>query len=76
MKLKDSLSPTNRRALETFDSLPDAANVRAPVVAALEGASLATVWRRSKNGQLPAPSKIGGTTVWNVGQLRRARSAA
>ncbi|SMF96989.1 hypothetical protein SAMN02949497_4404 [Methylomagnum ishizawai] len=57
-------------ALRDFDSLPNSANVRQPVVEALFGISATTVWRRSKNGLLPTPIRLGGTTVWNVGQLR------
>jgi len=59
-------------ALQDFDRLPDSANVRLPVVAALHGVSTVTVWRWSKNGTLPAPEKKGGVTAWNVGALRRA----
>lgn len=58
-------------ALENFDRLPDSAHVRVGVVAALQSCSIATVWRRAKAGTLPAPRKIGGTTVWSVGALRK-----
>ena len=55
-----------------FDQYPDCAYVRQPVVLALFGFSQATLWRRVKNSQLPAPKKIGGGRIsaWNVGQLR------
>ena len=59
-------------ALATFDSLPDSAQVRAPTVAGLHGVTVGTIWRWSKNGTLPAPSKRGGVTTWRVGDLRRA----
>ena len=60
-------------ALRNFDSLPDSANVRQPVVEALWGCSSATVWRRVKDGRLPAPKKLSDRiTAWNVGALRRA----
>lgn len=60
-------------ALRNFDTLPDAANVRLPVVAALFACSPATVWRRSKSGSLPAYQKLSeGVTAWNVGELRKA----
>lgn len=63
-------------ALKNFDSLPDSANVRAPVVAALFGMSAATVWRKAKNGKLPAPRRISDrVTVWNVGELRTSLNA-
>ncbi len=60
------------KALSGFDSLPDTANVRQPVVEALYGCSSATVWRWVKKGIIPAPKKFGEQriTVWNVGELR------
>jgi predicted DNA-binding transcriptional regulator AlpA len=62
-------------ALQQFDHLPASANVRLPVVIGLFGCSAPTVWRRVKSGGVPAPRKIGGTTVWNVGELRAALRA-
>lgn len=59
-------------ALKNFDSLPDSASVRQPVVEALFACSGSTVWRRSKSGLIPKPKKIGCTTVWNVGEIRQA----
>lgn len=59
-------------ALRNFDSLPDSAYVRVPVVAMLFACSSMTVWRRSKAGTLPAPRKLSErTTAWNVGELRQ-----
>lgn len=58
-------------ALKQFDSLPDSANVRLPIVAILLGCSDATVWRMVKRGDLPKPRKLTArVTAWNVGQLR------
>ncbi|MER2540404.1 MAG: AlpA family phage regulatory protein [Azonexus sp.] len=63
-------------ALKNFDSLPDAANVRQPVVEALYGCSAATVWRMVKRGTLPSPRKLSErVTAWNVGDLRKALAA-
>ena len=63
-------------SLQHFDSLPDSANVRQPVVEALYGVSPATVWRMVKRGTLPAPRKLSErVTAWNVGDLRRALTA-
>lgn len=63
-------------ALKNFDLLPDSANVRLPVVAALRGCSTATVWRDVKRGLLPAPRKLSErVTTWNVGELRKALAA-
>ena len=60
-------------ALRNFDALPDCAFVRQPVIEALFGYSSATVWRRVKDGRLPAPKKLSDrVTAWNVGDLRRA----
>ncbi len=60
-------------SLRNFDSLPDSANVRLPVVAALFACAPATVWRRVKAGTLPAPRKLSErVTAWNVADLRRA----
>lgn len=63
-------------ALANFDSLPDSANVRQPVVQGLWGCSAATVWRLVKKGVIPAPRKLSErVTAWNVGDLRKALSA-
>jgi len=66
------LNPVHQRALEDFDKLPASAKVPVQVVAAREGVSAVTVWRRVKSGVLPAPVKVGGTTRWIVGELRAA----
>lgn len=58
-------------ALKNFDSLPNAAAVDAKTVAALCGCNVSTVWDRSSRGDLPKPLKIGGSTRWNVGELRK-----
>lgn len=64
-------------ALKNFDSLPDSANVRQPVVEALYGCSAATVWRMVKRGTLPAPRKLSErVTAWNVGEIRAALAKA
>ena len=71
-----TIKPANQKALEGFDKLPDAADVRLPVVAALNGISTVTVWRWSKDGRLPEPRRRGGITAWNVGELRRFKAQA
>ena len=61
--------------LKDFDSLPDSAFVRLPVVAGLHSISTPTVWRWVKRGILPEPEKLGpGVTAWNVGKLRRCKA--
>lgn len=63
-------------ALTNYDSFPDSAHVRLPVVRALVGCSSATIWRMVKRGTLPAPRKLSErVTAWNVGDLRKALSA-
>lgn len=62
--------------LKSFNDAPDTAKARVNTVAALFGVSVPTVWRRARAGLIPAPHKIGGTTVWNVGDLRKALSGA
>jgi predicted DNA-binding transcriptional regulator AlpA len=63
-------------ALKNFDSLPDSANVRLPVVQALFGCSAATIWRMVRRCALPAPRKLSErVTAWNVGDLRIALAA-
>lgn len=71
-KLVDS-RPEIPASLAHFDLLPDSAFVRLPVVASLFACSPVTIWRRAKNGSLPAPRKLSeAVTAWNVGELRKA----
>lgn len=73
MATKQSSEPAPiHPALQYFDKLPDSAGARVPVVAALFGVSVPTAWRWSRDGKLPAPTKRGGVTLWNVGALRAA----
>ena len=68
---------TTAAALTAFDQLPDAANVRLPVVQALFACSDETVRRYVKSGRIPAPRKLGPRiTAWNVGELRQALRSA
>lgn len=70
------MSGTILSPLENFDNLPNAANVRAPVVAGLFGCSIPTVWRNAKLGLIPKPRKLSErVTAWNVGELRQALNA-
>jgi predicted DNA-binding transcriptional regulator AlpA len=73
---KVPLCDSNKAALCNFDALPNASFVRAPVVAALRGCSVNTVWRHAKEGLIPKPKKIGPqVTAWNVGELRASLEA-
>jgi len=55
-----------------FESLPDCAIVRLPIVRQLFGISSPTVWRWSKNGLLPTPIRVAGITGWQVGAIKLA----
>jgi predicted DNA-binding transcriptional regulator AlpA len=63
-------------ALVDFDELPDSAFVRMPVMTALFAVSKASIWRWTRDGRLPSPTRISGVTLWNVGELRIAMRAA
>jgi predicted DNA-binding transcriptional regulator AlpA len=68
-KAKNSAIPD---ALKHFDSLPDSAHVRLPVVQGLYGCSVSGVWRAARKGIIPKPYKVGERcSAWNVGELRR-----
>lgn len=58
------------KGLGGFDSLPDSAFVRQTLVARLYDVSPVTVARWAKAGHLPAARQIGGTFLFNVGELR------
>lgn len=66
----------NASALAQFDDLPTSAYVRLPVLKAMFGVSASTIWRWSRVGWLPRPTKISGTTLWRVGELRERLAQA
>lgn len=70
------MAKTQDPDLKHFETAPDTAKVRVNTVAALFAVSVPTVWRRARAGLIPAPHKIGGTTVWNVGDLRKSLAGA
>ncbi len=61
-------------ALEQFETLPACAYVKRPVVQALFGGiSDEEVRRRTLDGRIPKPTKLGSRhNIWQVGQLRDA----
>lgn len=62
-------------ALRDFDLLPPSAFVSQKVVEALFDISGATVWRRVRTNDLPAPHRFGKrTTRWRVGELRKVQA--
>ena len=71
-ELTNNLSP----ALAIFDTMPNSAYIRLPVIKALYGVSSATIWRGVKIGTIPKPSKLSERcTAWNVGLVRAALAA-
>jgi predicted DNA-binding transcriptional regulator AlpA len=60
--------------LARLSNAPDCVRVRVHEVAALTGMSVPSVWRHTKLGNLPAATKIGGMTSWELGSLRRCLS--
>jgi hypothetical protein len=69
---KTSKKRTIPDALKNFDSLPDSAHVRVPVVKGLFGCSDATVWRMVDRGRLKPRKLSERVTGFNVGDLRLA----
>ncbi len=66
-------------ASANFAALPDDAHVRLPVVCEIYAMSRASVWRKVKDGSIPAPKKFSvQVTAWRVGDIRAdlARRAA
>jgi predicted DNA-binding transcriptional regulator AlpA len=61
----------DRADLSAFDTLPALARVRLPFVAGLYGVSEPTIWRWAKEGRIPSPSRHGGASTWQVGELRQ-----
>ncbi|MBK1688898.1 hypothetical protein CKO37_15500 [Rubrivivax gelatinosus] len=60
-------------ALRDFDSLPDSAFVRRPVVLGLLGGiNAVTLWRWTQSGKWPSPARIGGNVAWRVADVRKA----
>lgn len=67
-----SNNKTLPEAFKRFDSLPNTAFVRLPVVCELYGVSAATVWRMVAAGTLRTHKLTPRTTTFNVGELRDA----
>jgi hypothetical protein len=61
-------------ALRQFEDLPSSAYVKRPVVQALFGGiSDEEVRRRTLDGRIPKPTKLGSrNNIWQVGKLREA----
>jgi len=53
-----------------FEEMPSNGYVRAPVVRELFGISKATMYRWILASRIPAPKKMGRTSLFQVGELR------
>ncbi len=59
--------------LQQFSNLPAEAFVRRDVVEVLFSCAQSTLWRRVKNGTIPAPHRFNERVcLWQVGELRAA----
>lgn len=75
-EITQTKSQTIPSALVNFDSMPDSAYIRLPVIKALYGVSSASIWRGVKNGTIPKPVKLTErTTAWSVKLVRAALAA-
>ena len=69
--MSESINQPKKNIYIDFDSLPNSAHVRLPVLKVLYGVSAATLWRCVKSGHIPQPRKLTPrTTVWSVKDLR------
>lgn len=60
------------KSAPTFEQLPDAAFIRARNLMSILPFSVATLWRRCREGIFPAPVRLSaGITAWRVGDIRR-----
>lgn len=67
---KDARRTKAIQGASVFQSLPDCARIRQPVVEILHGISSATVWRRVREGRLPKPRLDGRIASWSAGDIR------
>lgn len=75
-QLKRELTQSIPTALVNWESMPDSAFVRLPVMQGLYGVSAASIWRGVKRGSIPQPVRLSERcTCWNVGAVRAALAA-
>lgn len=58
-------------AAQHLDKLSDDARIDVKSVAAILGIGVSTVWNWASRGLLPAPSRLGRTTRWRAGTIRK-----
>ncbi|WP_363320237.1 helix-turn-helix domain-containing protein [Ferrovum sp.] len=52
-----------------FSTLPSETNLSVKEVKLLTGLGIATIWRRVKAGEIPAPKRFGSRTFWKLGEI-------
>lgn len=71
MQSKTELTQNLPPELINFDSLPNSAYIRLPVLVALYGISKGTIWKNVRAGKIPRPIKLSERcTAWNVGEIK------
>lgn len=58
-------------AAQNLAALPDEARLDVRTVATILGCGVSTAWAWAANGTIPKPTKIGRTTRWRAGDIRR-----
>ena len=65
------ISRTAQRAVHAFPALPDNALLPVDAVAIIVGLGRSTVWRKAREGGIPAPVRVGSrSTRWTAGSVR------
>lgn len=57
--------------LKDLANLPDDTRVNAHITATVLGCAVSTIWNLAKSGKIPRPTRVGRTTRWRLGDLRR-----
>ena len=71
-KTEADACPSLPQSFLNFDVLPDNAFVRIDTVSHLQDCSIATVWRRVRRGDFPAPQKLSDkVTAGRVADVRK-----
>lgn len=58
-------------AAQNLSKLPDDARIDVKSVAAVLGIGVSTAWSWVARGIIPPPSRLGRTTRWNAGSIRK-----
>lgn len=60
-----------QKPIANTDGFPDDARVNVHMTAVVLGIGVSTVWEWAKSGRLPQPTRIGRTTRWRLGDIRK-----